>query len=153
MAHFTGTQLGWPHPQLGSPTKDLWSTVSCRDGVGESELGRLNHQGFKKHQETMRKHSFLLRGIPNFCGFRRKKHQDGKKQSMVGSYTQSFVLTSRCFPFLFGGGANPWNPEATLGGQWFSKYPGGFSQHFPCSRISWSTNVYHHCYTPDPLRT
>lgn len=38
MAHLTGTQLGWPHPQLGSPTKDLWSTVSCRDGVGNRSL-------------------------------------------------------------------------------------------------------------------
>lgn len=76
--------LDWNTARLATSSARLshqGSLIDCilQGRCRESELGRLNHQGFKKHQETMRKHSFLLRGIPNFCGFRRKKRW--KKQN------------------------------------------------------------------------
>lgn len=96
MAHFTGTQLGWPTPQLGSPTKDLWSTVSCRDGgTGIGATGRLNPSRF---QETSRNHekTLIFASWNSQILWLQKKKNKMENTSIVGSYTQSFVLTSRC---------------------------------------------------------
>ena len=140
-----------PHPQLGSPTKDLWSTVSCRDGVGNRSLVDCTTKVSKNIKKPW-KNTHFASWNSQFLWLQKKNKMENK--SIVGSYTQSFVLTSRCSsPISVWGWCQSMKSWGNSGGPMvFQDIPRRFLPTFSVLQ-NFIQRVYHHCYTPDPLRT